>query len=74
MDDKSPVYNSRITKTYLEYLGKYYPNIDVDSILKYAEMDRYEVEDPGYWFSQYQADRFHEMLVEKQVIQISPEM
>jgi PAS domain S-box-containing protein len=65
VDDKSPVYNSRITKTYLEYLGKYNPNIDVDSILEYAEMDRYEVEDPGYWFSQYQADRFHEMLVEK---------
>ena len=65
MDDKSPVYNSRITKTYLEYLGKYYPNIDVDSILEYAEMKQYEVEDPGSWFSQYQVDRFHEILVEK---------
>jgi len=65
MDDKTPVFNSRIAKTYLEYLGKYYPDIDLDPILKYAEMNRHEVEDPGYWFSQYQADRFHEILSQK---------
>ena len=65
MDDKTPVFNSRIAKTYLEYLGKYYPDIDVDSILKYSEMNRYEVEDTGYWFSQHQADRFYETLVKK---------
>ncbi len=65
MDDKTPVFNSRIAKTYLEYLGKYYPDIDVDSILKYSEMNRYEVEDTGYWFSQHQADRFYEILVKK---------
>jgi len=65
MDDKSPLYNSRIIKTYLEYLGKYCPDIDVDSILKYAEMTRHEVEDPAHWFSQRQADRFHETLALK---------
>ncbi len=65
MDDKSPLYNSRIIKTYLEYLGKYYPDIDVDSILKYAEMTRHEVEDPAHWFSQRQTDRFHEALALK---------
>lgn len=65
MDDKSPVYNSRIWKTYLEYLGKYYPDIDIYSILKHAGITKYEAENPGYWFSQYQAERFNEILVEK---------
>jgi PAS domain S-box-containing protein len=63
--DSSPLYNSRIIKTFLEYLRKYYPNLDIDSVLGYAEMTKYEVEDPAHWFSQSQTDRFHELLVKK---------
>ena len=65
MTDSSPLYNSRIIKTFLEYLKKYYPNLDIDSVLGYAEMTKYEVEDPAHWFSQSQTDRFHEALVKK---------
>ena len=65
MNDSSPLYNSRIIKTFLEYLRKFYPNLDVDFVLEYAKMTRYEVEDPAHWFSQSQADRFYEALVEK---------
>ncbi len=65
MDDKSPIYSSRITKIYLEYLKKHYPDLDMGAVLDYAEMTRQEVDDQAHWFSQYQTDRFHEILVEK---------
>jgi len=63
--DRQPLYNSRITKTYLEYIKKDYPDLDIDSVLEYAEMTKYEVEDPAHWFSQHQADRLQDALVEK---------
>lgn len=60
-----PLYSSRITNTYIEYLTLYYPDVDIDAVLKYAKMTRYEVEDPGHWFTQAQVDRFQEKMVEK---------
>ncbi|MCD4716612.1 MAG: PAS domain S-box protein, partial [Desulfobacterales bacterium] len=63
MDDNSPVYNSRIIKIYLEYLKKYYPHLDIDEVLKHAEMTKHEVEDPAHWFSQSQTDLFQEALL-----------
>ncbi len=65
MTDSSPLYNSRIIKTFLEYLRKSYPDLDIDSVLEYSEITKYEVEDPAHWFSQSQTDRFHEALFEK---------
>jgi class 3 adenylate cyclase len=60
-----PLYNSRLIKNYLEYLGKFHPNVDADEILRYAWIRTYEVEDQGHWFSQWQIDRFHEILIQK---------
>jgi PAS domain S-box-containing protein len=65
VSDTTPLYNSRITKTYLEYIKNSYPDLDIDSILEYAGMTQYEVEDPVHWFTQDQADRFQEILVKK---------
>ena len=33
MDQPAPLYNSRVTKIYIQYLQKYYPDIAVDSVL-----------------------------------------
>ena len=63
MNDSAPLYNSRITKIYIQYLSKYYPDIDLDSILDEAGIARYEIEDPAHWFSQEKADRLHDILV-----------
>ena len=60
-----PIYNSRITKNYLQYLEHYFPSIDIEPLLKYAGMTRYEVEDPSHWFTQQQVDRFHEIVVQE---------
>jgi PAS domain S-box-containing protein len=65
MKDDINLYNSRMAKNYLDYLGKYHPDVQIDSILEYAGMTRYEVEDPAHWFNQKQIDDFHEILVEK---------
>ncbi len=62
MTDSKPLYNSRITKTYLEYLRNYYPDINIDPILEYAQITKHEVQDPAHWFTQQQTDRFQEAL------------
>ncbi|MCX5879850.1 MAG: PAS domain S-box protein [Deltaproteobacteria bacterium] len=59
------IYNSRIIKTYIEYLALQYPRVAPDSLLEYAGMSREEVEDPAHWFTQNQVDRFQEVLAEK---------
>ena len=60
-----PLYNSRIIKNYVEYTKIYYPDIDIDPILRHAGIATYEVEDQGYWFSQRQVDHFREVLDQK---------
>lgn len=62
-DISRPLYSSRIINTYIEFLEKFYPRVDVDAVLQKSEMTRHEVEDPGHWFTQHQTDRFHESLV-----------
>ncbi len=63
MNESAPLYNSRLNKIYLQYLRKYYPDIDVDSILEEAGIANYEIEDPAHWFTQEQQDRLQDILV-----------
>jgi PAS domain S-box-containing protein len=65
VSETSPLYNSGITKTYLEFIKETYPDLDIDSIINYAGMTKHEVENMAHWFSQDQADRFQEILVKK---------
>jgi PAS domain S-box-containing protein len=65
MDSAQPLYNSRIIKTYLEYIAGTYPNVDCEEIINYAGITEYEVEDKGHFFTQRQIDRFHEIIEEK---------
>jgi len=63
MSESVPLYNSRINKIYVQYLSKYYPDIDLDAVLDAAEIARYEIEDPAHWFTQDKQDRLHDILV-----------
>jgi len=65
MNDNASLYSSRLTKNYLDYLGKHHPDVNIDSVLNYSGMTRYDVEDPAHWFNQKQMDDFHEILVRK---------
>jgi PAS domain S-box-containing protein len=63
MSESEPLYNSRVTKIYIQYVQKYYPDIDVDSVLDELGIAKYEIEDPAHWFTQDQQDRLHDVLV-----------
>ncbi|MCE5275930.1 MAG: response regulator [Syntrophaceae bacterium] len=49
-------------RTYLEYLRKNYPDVDIHAILEYSGLTRSELDDDGYWFTQEQGDRFHTIM------------
>jgi HD-GYP domain-containing protein (c-di-GMP phosphodiesterase class II) len=61
---EKPLYNSRILNTYLEFTKKNYPQVNIYDLLKYAQVESYQITDEGHWFTQRQHDRFHEKLVE----------
>jgi class 3 adenylate cyclase len=61
----TPLYNSRLIKNYVEYIKEFHPDVDIHSILSYAWIKTYELDDQGHWFSQWQVDRFHELLRKK---------
>ncbi len=61
----APLYSSRLIKNYVEYIKKFYPDLDLPDILHYSWIKTYELEDQGHWFSQWQVDRFHERLTQK---------
>ena len=65
MSEQKPLYNSRVTRVYIQYLQKFYPDIDTDLILKMAGIAKYEIEDPAHWFTQEKQDRLHDILVSK---------
>jgi PAS domain S-box-containing protein len=63
--DNIPLYNSRIISTFIEYIHKVYPEINIDEILNQAGISKYEVADEGHWFTQQQVNRFYDLLEEK---------
>jgi len=58
MED-TPLYNSRLIKTYIEYIKKTYGEINLDAILREAGITMFELEDGGHWFTQRQSDLFN---------------
>ena len=61
--DHAPhLYHIRIIRTYVEMLRVKYPEIDIDTVLSYSGLSKYELEDNGYWCTQEQTDRFQEMV------------
>ncbi len=47
----------------MEYIAYHYPDLNIKTILDYADITIYQVNDGGHWFNQNQVDRFHEILV-----------
>ena len=61
-DNNTHIYNSRIIKSYVEYLKRYLPDVDIAPLLKYADIETYQLDDEGHWLTQEQVDRFHDIL------------
>ena len=62
MED-TPLYNTKIVKSYCEYLSIHHPEVNVIPILDYAGITTYQLEDRGHWLTQKQVDRFQEILI-----------
>jgi len=63
MSDR-PLYNSRIMNTYVKLIQRRYPLVDLRSILQTSGIKLYEVNDEGHWFTQEQANRFFDSMVQ----------
>jgi PAS domain S-box-containing protein len=63
MTDDRPLYNSRLTKMYVEYLRLHYPHVQVESVLQEAGIAAYHIEDHAHWFTQTEVDHFHDIMV-----------
>jgi len=59
----TPLYNSRIFKSYLKLLRERYFYVSIPELLRHAGMQEQEINDPGHWFSQRQVNFFHDKLV-----------
>ena len=62
MSAQQPIYNSRVTKSYIDYLRTNFPQIHINSVLKMAGIAEYEIEDSAHWFTQEQLNKFHKSL------------
>lgn len=60
----TPLYNSRIINLFLKLLAEKYPHLDCGELLNHCGMKRWEVADPGHWFTQRQIDQFSDRLVQ----------
>jgi signal transduction histidine kinase/CheY-like chemotaxis protein len=63
-DENTPLYGSRGISVYLKLIKQKYSHVNIVELLNYAEMELYQVEDKGHFFSQRQINRFYEKLVE----------
>jgi PAS domain S-box-containing protein len=63
MTHEQPLYNSRLTKMYVEFLRLNYPHVNVGSVLQEAGIAAYQLEDQAHWFTQAEVDRFHDVVV-----------
>jgi PAS domain S-box-containing protein len=62
MED-TPLYNTKIVKSYFEYLNIHHPEVNVIHILDYSGITTYQLEDQGHWLTQKQVDRFQDILL-----------
>ncbi len=65
MNGSPQIYSSRVFQTYLDYLSTAHPNLKIQELLDHAAMTPAEVADSAHWFTQKQADRFFQIIVEK---------
>ncbi len=61
--NRQELYNSRIFETYFKFIHSRYPGIDLHDLAQQSGIRLSEVYDQGHWFTQEQANRFHETAV-----------
>jgi len=62
--NEKQIYNSRTIDPYLKLFKARYPGVDVEHLLRYANIELWEVADQSHWFTQTQINRFYERAVQ----------
>ena len=62
INDETPLYSSRIVRTYAEYITRRHPDADLDAILAAGRTSRAECEDPQRWYLQRELDALYEAM------------
>lgn len=58
------LYNSRLLKFCDTYVREKYSQVDLKSVYEAAGIYKYEIDDPGHWFTQDQCDGYYSSLIE----------
>ncbi len=58
------LYNSRVINIWVEFLKDNYPNVQIDKVLEYANIQDHELADQGHWLTQQQVDSFYDKVLE----------
>ena len=58
------IYSSRTIDPYIKLIKARYKLVDVDEVLRYADIEPWEAADQSHWFSQSQINRFYKRAVE----------
>ena len=58
------IYSSRTIDPYIKLIKDRYQLVDIDEILRYADIDPWEAADQSHWFTQEQINRFYKRAVE----------
>jgi len=61
---EKPIYSSRLIDPYIKLIKARYKLVDIDEILRYADIDPWEAADQSHWFTQEQINRFYKRAVE----------
>lgn len=63
-DSEAVVYNSRLMKICDDYTREEYTEISLEPVYQASKICRYEIDDPGHWFTQTQCDTYYYALME----------
>ena len=62
--DEKLIYSSRLIDPYIKLIKSRYRAVNIDEILRYADIDPWEAADQSHWFTQDQINRFYKRAVE----------
>jgi len=58
------IYSSRLIDPYIKLIMARYKHVDIDEVLRYADIEPWEAADQSHWFTQSQVNRFTRRAVE----------
>jgi hypothetical protein len=61
---KEKLYITGPTRTFIKMIKSRYPHVEIDAVYQHMGVERHHIEDPNYWLTQDQINRFYDKVVE----------